>query len=225
MSQQYPQQPGWQAPQQPGWGAPQQQYPQQPGWGPPPPQPPKKSPVGKILGFGCLGVVALVVVLGVIGAALGGGSDSDDKATGAKSSASAGTKQDTAKDADDTSSDDSSGTSSDSKPQAPVKFTAKKTAFAKSILADSSNYTSVLVTVTNNGDDKVSVNPLYFTITDSKGTKHTAELAVDDKQIDTVDLAPGENISGTVTGKGNFTPKYVTFTEDLLGDETRINVS
>nr|WP_286170072.1 DUF4352 domain-containing protein [Actinospica acidiphila] len=92
-------------------------------------------------------------------------------------------------------------------------------------MADGSDYTSVRVTVVNDGDDEVSVNPLYFTITDTDGTKHTAELGVDEEQIDTVDLAPGENISGTVTGKGTFTPKYVTYTDGLLGDPTRVNVS
>lgn len=107
---------------------------------------------------------------------------------------------------------------------APVKVTAKKTGFSKSILAPDRNYTSVLVTVTNNSDDKVDVNPLYFTVTDTGGTKHTAELGVDEKQIDTVDLAPGENITGTITGKGTFTPKYVTYTDGLLGDSLRADV-
>ena len=67
MSQpQYPQQ-------QPGRGAPQ------PGYGPPPPQPPKKRSAGKIVGFGCLGVLALFVLIGIVGAALSGGSkDSAD---------------------------------------------------------------------------------------------------------------------------------------------------
>jgi hypothetical protein len=75
---------------------------------------------------------------------------------------------------------------------APVKVTAKKTGFSKSILAQDRNYTSVLVTVTNNSDDKVDVNPLYFT--------------------------------GTITGKGTFTPKYVTYTDGLLGDSLRADV-
>ncbi|MFF3844657.1 hypothetical protein [Streptomyces sp. NPDC002328] len=50
---------------QPGYGAPQQ-----PVWGPPPP---KKTSPGKIVGFGCLGVFALFVVITVIGAIVGGG--------------------------------------------------------------------------------------------------------------------------------------------------------
>jgi hypothetical protein len=74
--QQYPQQP------QPGWGGPQQQ-----GYGTPPfqPQPPKKSKAGKIVGFGCLGVVALFVLIGIVAAAGGGNGDSAD--TGAKDKA------------------------------------------------------------------------------------------------------------------------------------------
>nr|WTB31855.1 hypothetical protein OG781_22320 [Streptomyces sp. NBC_00830] len=99
MSQQQypqPQQPGWNGPQQsgqpqPGWagpGAPQQQ------WGAPQ-QPPKKRSAGKIVGFGCLGVVALFVIIGIAAAAGGGSGDSTDtsnkdKAIAASSSPKAG---------------------------------------------------------------------------------------------------------------------------------------
>ncbi|MFD5635597.1 hypothetical protein ACFWJM_15860 [Streptomyces sp. NPDC127077] len=63
-----------QQPQPPvGWGGPGAQ----PQWGPPP-QPPKKFGAGKIIGFGCLGVIALIIALGAIGAAASGGSDSTD---------------------------------------------------------------------------------------------------------------------------------------------------
>lgn len=78
MSQQHPQQPGWGAPQQPGYGPPNQTA-----WGAPPP-PPKKSPLGKILGFGCLGIVALFVILAAIGAALGGDDTSSDTSSNDK---------------------------------------------------------------------------------------------------------------------------------------------
>ncbi|MFE3004227.1 MULTISPECIES: FxLYD domain-containing protein [unclassified Streptomyces] len=63
MSQQYPQ---GQQPQ--GWG---QQPPQ---WGGQPPAP-KKSSAGKIVGLGCLGIVGLLVVIGVVGAVAMGGDD------------------------------------------------------------------------------------------------------------------------------------------------------
>ena len=62
MNNPYPQQP-----QQPGWGTPQRPYTTQP-WQP---LPPKKSNAGKIVGFGCLGLVALFVLLGIVGAGVG----------------------------------------------------------------------------------------------------------------------------------------------------------
>lgn len=57
-------------PQQPGWG--QQPTPPPYGYAPPPP---KKSNVGKILGFGCLGFVAAAILLVIIGVAMSGDSD------------------------------------------------------------------------------------------------------------------------------------------------------
>ncbi|WP_405883647.1 hypothetical protein OG747_36700 [Streptomyces sp. NBC_01384] len=70
-------------PQQPGWAGPQQPY------GTPPfqPQPPKKKlGAGKIAGLGCLGIIGVFVILGAIGAAVGG-SKTDTKTTGAKTNA------------------------------------------------------------------------------------------------------------------------------------------
>lgn len=65
-----------------------QQYPQQPGqphqqqWGAPPPQPPKKRSVGKTVGFGCLGIVGLFVVIAIITAvASSGGSKTSSSGT------------------------------------------------------------------------------------------------------------------------------------------------
>ncbi|MFI6107778.1 DUF4352 domain-containing protein [Streptomyces sp. NPDC051310] len=81
------------------------------------------------------------------------------------------------------------------------------------------------MTVTNNGSKPIGINPLYFTITDTSGGKHTAEPAVDEQQMDTVDLAPGENSTGVITGKGSFTPRYVTFVEGLFGDGVRGDVT
>lgn len=129
MSQQYPQQPQWGQqpqqqpyPQQPGWGGPQQ-----PGWGAPPPQPPKKN-TGKIVGLGCAGVVALFVVIGAIGAAMGGDSD-DSSSKGTSVSADDTATKDTTPEADQEKSAEAK-TSDKPKADAPKKE-AKKTVVFK----------------------------------------------------------------------------------------------
>ncbi|WP_231157693.1 DUF4352 domain-containing protein [Streptomyces sp. CNZ748] len=194
----------------------QQPHPPQPGYGVPGAQPPprKKGRFVRFAGFGCAGVLGLVVVIAAVSASGDSDGGSGDRAADPSGSASASAGAD-----EDTSKKEESARSG------PVRITAERTEFSKTVLADGSGYTSVLITVANNGDDEVSVNPLYFTITDTRGTKHTAELGVDEKQIDTAELAPGENIAGTVTGKGGFTPKYVTYTDGLLGDPVRVDVS
>jgi hypothetical protein len=208
MSQQYPQQP-----QQPNWG----QQPTQPGYGYPQPQPPKKRSTGKILGI----IAGVFVGLIVIGAIAGGGeSSSGDKASTVTATSPA------AEDPEQkTPEAEEAAAEPEPAPEAPVKITAKKAPFAKSILAQDGNYTSVKVTVTNNSDETISVNPLYFSITDTDGTKHSAELAADENQIDTVKLAPGENVSGSITGKGKFTAKTVTYTDGFFSDPIRVDVS
>ncbi|MFJ3834471.1 DUF4352 domain-containing protein [Streptomyces sp. NPDC090054] len=183
-----------------------------PGYGYPPPPAPKKSSTGKIVGFSCLGIVGLVVVIGVAGAVLSGGGDDGKKATPPAASAAAPKQP------------EAPASSAAPEKKAAVAVTAKATAFKPTIMGDG-DYTSVSVTVTNNSKDTISVNPLYFAITDTAGTKHAAELMADEDQIDTVDLAPGENITGAVTGKGKWTAKSVTYTDGLIGKAIRADVS
>ncbi|MFJ8861534.1 DUF4352 domain-containing protein [Streptomyces sp. NPDC102451] len=188
---------------------PQPGQPQQPGWGPQPPAPKKKT--GKIIGFGCLGIVGLFVLIAIIAAVASGGDDNDSASTTKPAATQGSTKQDQPKE--------------EPAKKEPVTVTAKKTDFKKSILAQGDDYTSVKVTITNNSKDDIDVNPLYVTITDTDGSKHTAELGVDENQLDTVNLAPGENVTGTITGKGAFDAKYVTYTDGLIGDSVRGDVS
>ncbi len=202
MSQPY-QNPPQQPP--PGWGAP-----------PPPPRPDNSRKIALII-IGSVLALGFITFLGVVISA----SSKSDKTVVVEDQPADDPK------AEEKPAEQPKEEKAEEKPAAeePVKITAKKTAFSKSIIADSSNYTSVLITITNNSNETISVNPLYFAITDTDGTKHTAELAVDERQIDTVKLAPGENVSGTITGKGKFTPKYVTYTDGWWGDSLRAEVS
>ncbi|MFE5912074.1 DUF4352 domain-containing protein [Streptomyces wedmorensis] len=209
-------------PQPPQYGPPQ---PTQPGWGPPPgqpgpyghpgpygPPPPKKGMgAGAIVAIVLGSIFGLFLLLVIIAALVGddpkasSGTDSKRPTTAApapKSEAPEAPKEEPAADA-------------------PVKITAVKTTFKPSVLHDGGAYTSVEVTITNTGDETVNTNPLYFTITDSTGAKHAAELGMDKDQMDLLKLAPGEKATGVITGKGKFDPEYVTFVEGLLGEGTR----
>ncbi|MEU4947697.1 DUF4352 domain-containing protein [Streptomyces lavendulae] len=204
MSQQPPY--GQQPP--PGYGYPP------PGYAPPPPPAPRKSPVGKVIGFSCLGIVGLVVVLVIAGLLIGSGNEKP--APKAPVAAAPSEKNEGAPAAPSAKAPE--------KKAAAITVTAQKTEFKPTIMGDG-DYTSVSVTVTNNSKKTISVNPLYFAITDTAGTKHAAELMADENQIDTVELAPGENVTGSVTGKGKWTAKSVTYTDGLIGDSVRADVS
>ncbi|MFE3764659.1 DUF4352 domain-containing protein [Streptomyces sp. NPDC059104] len=188
---------------------------------PVPPQPPKKNNVGKIIGIGCGGLIGLSLLLAACGAIIGG-TDAVKKGAkeGAKAvssvpaapavSAPAAAPQGSAPAASETSAP---------KPAAKqdVELTATPADFNASILAQGDDYTSVQVTVANNGDKEISVNILYFEVTAADGTRKTAELGAAGDQIDTVTLAKGEKVTGAVTVKGKITAKTVYFKNGLLG--------
>ncbi|NUV69194.1 DUF4352 domain-containing protein [Streptomyces sp. CAI-121] len=194
---------------------PQPGQPQQPGWGQQQP-PPRKRKTGKIIGFGCLGIVGLIVLITVIAMVASGGDDGNESSTTKPSATQGEAKKNEPKE---------ESKEEESAEKAPVTVTAKAVAFKKSVLAQGDDYTSVQVTITNNSKSDIEVNPLYVTITDTDGSKHTVELGVDEDQLDAMTLSPGENATGTVTAKGTFDAKYVTYTDGLLGDSVRGDVS
>ncbi len=188
----------------------------QPEFGYPPPPQPQKSSTGKIVGFSCLGIVGLVVLLAVIGAVLGG--ESGNKTVKESAPPVAATSA-------PANAPEAKPSSSAPEKKTAVEVAAKKAQFKKSIIAQGDDYTSVSVTITNNSSEPIDVNPLYFAITDTNGTKHMAELGADENQIATVELAPGENVTGAITGKGSFTAKTVTYTDGLIGKSVRADLS
>ncbi|MFD1832131.1 DUF4352 domain-containing protein [Streptomyces desertarenae] len=192
-------------------------------WGPGTPQqpapPPGRSGAGKAIGFGCLGVVVLFVVIGAVAAALGGGGD---QGAGSRPAASSVPEGSGAEGAGRERPREEPGGQAAAEP--PIRVTAQATGFRPTVLARG-QHTSVLVTVVNNGAEKVAVNPLYFEVTGSDGTKYDVELAADERQIDTVELARGEKATGTVTVRGAVEPASVAFTNGPFGETVTAGVA
>ena len=108
----------------------------------------------------------------------------------------------------------------------PIGLKARATTAQPSVLSSGGPLTCVAVTVTNNSKKKIAVNPLYFAITGTDGTKRDAATALGEYegQIDTMDLAPGENAKGKVCVKGKFKPAQVSMTNELLSTAARAKV-
>ncbi|WP_339156071.1 DUF4352 domain-containing protein [Actinomadura luteofluorescens] len=109
----------------------------------------------------------------------------------------------------------------------PIKLTAKRARASKSVLSDGGALSCVKVTVTNQTKKQLEVNPLYFSITDTKNTKHDSSSALGEYegQIDTTELAPGEKAAGLVCAKGAFRPKIVAMTNPLFSEAARAQVA
>ncbi|HEX6940984.1 MAG TPA: hypothetical protein VF158_16315 [Longimicrobiales bacterium] len=109
----------------------------------------------------------------------------------------------------------------------PIKLAARRATADASVLASGDPLSCVRVTVTNRSKKNVEVNPLYFSITDTRGTKHSAgdALAEYEGQIPTVTLAPGENAKGLVCGKGKWKPAQVAMTNPLFAEAARAEVA
>lgn len=113
------------------------------------------------------------------------------------------------------------------KAKPPIGLAAKRTTATKSVLSSGGALTCVKVTVTNNGKKQVEINPLYFAITGTDGTKHDASSALGEYegQVDATQIAPGERVKGVVCVKGKFTPKTVSMTNPLFSTAARAAVA
>ncbi|MFD6949132.1 hypothetical protein A6A08_07150 [Nocardiopsis sp. TSRI0078] len=183
-----------------------------------PPVPPRQGmSTGKKFGLGCggcLGVLLVLLLLGGCMAALsGGGSDG-----GAQEPAA--TEEETPQEAaEDAPAEEEQEEAAEDQ---AVALTAEATEFTPSILHNGGDFTSVYITVENNSDENIDVNPLSFSIVADDGTKKdTAEgLGEDERQIDTLTLSPGQRAEGVITAEGDFTPASVEFNESLGFGET-----
>ncbi|MGI5326323.1 DUF4352 domain-containing protein [Actinomadura nitritigenes] len=109
----------------------------------------------------------------------------------------------------------------------PIKLVVKRATARKSVLSQGGALSCVKVTVTNQTKKPLEVNPLYFSITDTKGVKHTPDDAMGEYEgeIDATTLAAGEKAVGMVCGKGHFTPKVLAMTNPLFSEAARAEVA
>lgn len=108
-----------------------------------------------------------------------------------------------------------------------VKIVAKRTKAKTSVLSSGDVLSCVKVTVTNQRKGNLQVNPLYFSLVDTKGVKRDVAEAIAEYegQVPTTSLAPGEKAKGTVCAKGRFTPKIVAMTDEIFREQARAEVS
>ncbi|MFF4245671.1 DUF4352 domain-containing protein [Streptomyces sp. NPDC001822] len=166
------------------------------------------------MGFGCLGIVGLVLVFAIGSAALLGGEE-DGAPRGAEPVATASATG-AGRDGDGT---ETAGRETRGPAVGSVGIVATPTACRSGTAC-----TAVRITVTNNGGTDIGVDPLAFSLTDADGGRHPAEAAGDENLIATVVLAPGEDVTGTVAAQGTFTPAHVTFVDGITGVSVRAEV-
>ncbi|MFJ5143295.1 DUF4352 domain-containing protein [Streptomyces sp. NPDC088707] len=170
---------------------------------------------GAIIAIVLGSIVGVIVLLGILGALLGDDTTaSSDDAPARTTTAAPAPKKSAA-------APKSEAPKEQPADDAPVTIAAAQAEFTPSVLHDGGAYTSVTVTITNRSNETISTNPLYFTVTDSTGAKHAAELGMDKHQMDLLDLTKGEKATGIITVKGKITPAYVTFTDGMFGDGVR----
>lgn len=107
-----------------------------------------------------------------------------------------------------------------------IKLAAVRTAHKPGPLDTGGAFSCVRVTVVNQSAKNLEVNPMYFSLVDTGGTKHEIDItaAAGNGQIDTTTLAPHEKAKGVVCGAGKFVPKIVAMTNPLFSEAARAEV-
>ncbi|MDT0301441.1 DUF4352 domain-containing protein [Streptomonospora wellingtoniae] len=191
------------------------QYPQPQPY--PPPQPEKKPNYWLIGCFGCGGALALIAGIIIIFLVVvnsgddSGGSASDQPSSSAGTGDDAGSGQEQTAPADDE----------------PVAIVAEPAEYEAGALSQGGDFVAVYVTVTNNSDEPLAVNPLYFSMEGSDGQSQDADLmesAGQEDNFEALDLANGESESGVIVFPGTSDPVSVTHT-GVMGDAYTADVA
>ena len=196
----------------------QNQYQQQPNGFAAPQQPQKKK--GGCLKWGAI-IIGVLVVLGIIGGALGGGSDDADSSSSSNSSegadvavADADTNEDAAAEAgaDEADAEEDEAQPSELTPGQTYTTSKGLDITINSVTTTSdvfgTSYVAVDVTYLNNGDDEPSFGTTDWTIQTPAGVVSDASWAGIDGQLDSGKLTPGGTVTGTVFFEGTDPGEY-----------------
>ncbi|WP_017573079.1 DUF4352 domain-containing protein [Nocardiopsis halotolerans] len=152
--------------------------------------------IGIGVGGGCLLLVVIVVVAIVIIASMAGG---DDGVAGTIPPSSPTQQEEDTQGGTDAPADDPAAE------QQGVSMTATAAGTTGDTI-DDTVYTVVDVEITNNGQEPLDINPMFFTRVLDDGTEITEwAMFADTQQFEVGTLAPGSSVSGQVAVEGEVT--------------------
>ncbi|MEU4785023.1 DUF4352 domain-containing protein [Nocardiopsis alba] len=179
---------------QPSYGEQPPHGPQQP-YGHQPPPPKSGMSTGKKIGLGCGGCLGLLLILGLLGACVSALAGGDSSSTPPAATSSAPEAEEAA--AEESSEDEGAEVSD-------VVLTATHAGTAGDVV-DDTVYTVLDITVENNSDEDLDVNPIYFSVVLADGTvvsDWADTIFADIDHLDAVTLRPGQRTEGQIAVSG-----------------------
>ncbi len=182
---------------------------------------------GKVFGFGCLGLVGLVVIIGIV-AALGGGGNSSDNTTSSSTASSTSEQKSVSTPAAATvyGVGDTIALAGQELVVTKVdKHYSSGNMFDKPSSSEN-NYVLVNVSIKNTGSSSLSVNPYSFKLEDETGTQRDSALALSDSPLNSVTLSGGGNTSGNIVfeAKKDSSTLKLIYSPGLFSKDVTINL-
>lgn len=181
---------------------PNQPYGGQPPYGPPPVPPKSGMSTGKKVGLGCggcLGVLLILLLMVGCVAALSGGDETSSSTESGSSDTEEAAVEETEEAEEEPAEEEAAEEVSD------IVLTASHAGTAGDTI-DDTVYTVIDVTVENNSDEPLEVNPIYFNVILADGTVRSDwadAIFADINPLSAVTLSPGQRVEGQIAVVGD----------------------
>lgn len=184
--------------------------------------------IGKVFGFGCLGLVGLAVIIGMISALGGGGGDSSNTDT-ASNTQTETQASDTTAPATNTSTYGVGDVVKLNDQELVVTKVDKNYSSGNQFdtpRSSENTYVLVNVSITNTGSSSLSVNPFSFKLEDETGTQRDSALAIADSPLQSVSLSQGGKTSGNIVfeAKKDSSTLKLIYSPGLFSKDVMINL-